>query len=98
MEEARQHSALTTEQRVLVAVHAGGMLAILVGIVGLFIDPRIFWIGAMSWAASKIVGAAWPLLRPEVTVGEAASKWHLMVNLTGGSAIFLGLYFFGGLK
>ena len=98
MEEARQHPPLTTEQRAFLTVYVGGMLAFLAGIIGLFIDHRVFWVGALVWAASKVVGPAWLLLRPEVTIDGPASKRHLVVNLIGGSAVFLGLFFFGGWK
>ena len=71
MEEARQHSALTTEQRLFETIYLSGSL-VLVAAICLQIFRRIdaLYLAILGVGASRILLAAWQLAEPACSKTE----------------------------
>jgi hypothetical protein len=80
MEEARQHSALTHEQRAFAAVFFAGHVAFLSGIVAIIAGygPGIK-LGVIGLAFSKIALAVWAMSRPWAQTALASNFSRVFV-------------------
>ena len=82
MEEARQHSAVTTELVAFAIVYFGGLLAFAVSLLLQFaVGGRSLHIGLLVFIASRIVVSFWRAARPEIVRREKPSP--LIWTLTG---------------
>ena len=93
MEEARQHSAVATEQRLFTFVYRAGLLALLASLVvqaAFRIDalfPAIIVVGA-----TRILLATWQILQPQYFDRPASLPGQLFVIVTWIGVILLLLW------